>query len=212
MTVEQYLRMLNIDTMMSGISLNFVIGEVVGEGHNKDFAYHDSPVRSVSEWFEGGVLDKYIVLNTKQPTISWMSGANWNPIIERNHQMSLLVVTREELDKKYSKEQGDHMIEFIDKIIKENIGNNPWLQEPKEEESGVLQVCSRESDKIAEVVKDALKKGREVVWTCGYDTFYGVSWYDWVKKQLENVKCTINVKGYNKFHDYVDKVKITPIK
>lgn len=133
MKVREYLNILGIDTE-SYSKISFVIGEVIGEGHTKQFMYRSSPCRTAHEWFSfdcekkgNSVLD-YNIMNTKQPVVSWMSGADWNPAINRNMQMSLLVVSDEELYKYYSKEQGSEMIEFIGKKIKQNIeaGNDEW--------------------------------------------------------------------------------------
>ena len=133
MKVREYLNILGIDSD-SYSNISFVIGEVIGEGYTKQFMYRSSPCRTAHEWFsfdyekEGKSVLDYNILNTKQPVVSWMSGADWNPAIMRNIQMSLLVVSDEELYKYYSKEQGSEMIEHIGKKIKQNIeaGKDEW--------------------------------------------------------------------------------------
>lgn len=97
--------------------MNFVIGESVGEGPTKKFMYRCSPVRTVNEWFgfdrPESVLN-YNILNIKQPVISWMSGVDWNGAIQRNQQMSILVISDEELYKQYCR-RGKSMLSILTK-------------------------------------------------------------------------------------------------
>lgn len=216
MTVRQYLELLNIDVLNSYISMNFVITKVEGDEHTTSKWYRSTPVRNVSEWLESGSLDKYIVLNTEQPVTYWLSGVNWNGAIMNHRQMSLLVITEEELMKMYGKRQADGTIDFIDKKIKEDIenGKNPWLQPKveKKDDGKPVKFCSRESDVIAQLVRETLQKGKSVVWVCRYDTFYGVGWDSWAKKQLNDIDCTIEETGHNQYYDYADRLLITPNK
>lgn len=135
MKVREYFQALGIDAS-SYIDVNFVIGESVGEGPTKKFMYRNSPVRTVNEWFgfdrPESVLN-YNILNIKQPVISWMSGVDWNGAIQRNQQMSILVISDEELYKQYSQKQGNSMLQYIDKKIMEGIenGTNPWINKKR---------------------------------------------------------------------------------
>lgn len=57
-----------------------------------------------------------------------------------------------------------------------------------------------ESDyKVAEDVRKELQEGRPVEWYNDYETFYGVGWMSWVKKQLADVPCEIEVTMWCKW-------------
>lgn len=137
MTVKEYLQKLGI-SKHSSIELTFMVAIPVKEGSWTHEVYCGTPIRPIWEWFgtdkydqtnaEASILNS-LVLNIKQPQISWMSGVDWNPQINNNHLMSLLVITREDLLKHYCESQADSMISYIDKKIEKTISNgtNPWL-------------------------------------------------------------------------------------
>lgn len=138
MKVREYFKALGID-LSCYIEVCFVIGKVVGEGHSKSFMYRNSPIRTAHEWIRFDESDRndkildYNVINIKQPTISWMSGADWNHRIANDKLMSLLVVSDTELHKYYSINQSNEMMEFITKKINKGIddGSNPWIMGTK---------------------------------------------------------------------------------
>lgn len=125
MKVKEYLTKIGISESSSK-NLCFVIGEVI----DRTIYYRTSPMRTVWEWFESlnyptthpecHVLN-FNVLNIKQPVVSWLSGVDWNPIINNGRCISLLIMSDEEFYQYYSKEQGKSMLEYIDKKIEEII-------------------------------------------------------------------------------------------
>lgn len=83
--------------------------------------YQTTPIRSIWEW-EGNDIMDYLILNDKQHPIEWLSGLGWGNSFNRGHLISLLVISQEDLDKLYSKEQGQSLIQSIEeKIIKRGI-------------------------------------------------------------------------------------------
>lgn len=126
MKVKEYLQALGISED-SCIDLTFNVARY--DAMRRDMRYHNTPIRTVYEWKNSPVMND-IVLNTKSAHISWLSGVDWNGAINNNHIMSLLVVQRDELLKKYSERQANEMERFITKKIIQEIesGNNPWNQ------------------------------------------------------------------------------------
>lgn len=132
MKVKEYLTKIGISEN-STKNLCFVIGEVINKtSHTKEIYYKTSPMRTIWEWFESlnnstcsecHALN-FNILNIKQPVISWISGVDWNPSIENNNYISLLVMSDEELDKYYSKEQRKDILKYIDKKIEKIISFN----------------------------------------------------------------------------------------
>lgn len=129
MKAKEYLTKIGISESSSK-NLCFVIGEVINKTpHIKEIYYRTSSMRTIWEWFESlnhstnsecHVLN-FNVLNIKQPVVSWLSGADWNPGINNGHCISLLVMSDEELSKYYSEQQWKHTLEYIDKKIEEII-------------------------------------------------------------------------------------------
>ena len=64
--------------------------------------------------------------------------------------------------------------------------------------------------KVAEQVREELAKGNPVKWINQYETFYGVGWYTWVKKQLEGIDCLIEVDLWNNHADIPSSLIISP--
>lgn len=58
---------------------------------------------------------------------------------------------------------------------------------------------SEQDYKVAAQAKEALQNGQQVRWVNNYETFYGVQWFDWVKKQLEGIDCDIVVDDWCKW-------------
>ena len=126
MTVKEYLNKLGIDTESSCINLAFVTLVRYDDGQNYS---RITSMRTIWEWFEDNstILDSY-VLNTKQPVVSWLSGANWNPSILNDRNMCLLVVSKEQLLKMYSEKQAMETLKYIDHKIEESLKKNPFLE------------------------------------------------------------------------------------
>jgi hypothetical protein len=117
-----------------------MIGEVQGESFaSKGIAYRSTPIYCIWEWYNSDKTDPkmrirskvldYIILNPEVHAMNWLSGANWNPAIEHHHQMNILVISREDMEKYYSPAQAKSTEDYIAKKIIEDIenGKNPWI-------------------------------------------------------------------------------------
>ena len=82
-----------------------------------DKVYQTTPIRQAYEWQNSAIADFYI-LNDKQCPIDWLSGAKWKNSFEKGYLKSLLIISKEDLKKLYSKKQAAELIEFIDKELK----------------------------------------------------------------------------------------------
>jgi hypothetical protein len=82
--------------------------------------YHDeyqtTPCRTVNEWLSSDLMD-YIILNDKQMPIDWLCGAPWGNQVKAGCLKCLLVISREDAELLYSKEQFAEMEEYIDEQI-----------------------------------------------------------------------------------------------
>ena len=131
MTAHEYLQLIGIKEN-SCKELSFMVAEFKGENrHTGYYVYHSTPCRNVWDWYNtdrtrpeervrSQILD-YYVLNTKTYDISWLSGGDWNDIINKGYLMMLLVISPEDLRAMYSAEQSAELISFIDKRIREQI-------------------------------------------------------------------------------------------
>lgn len=126
MKVKEYLQALGISEG-SCINLTFNVAEY--NAKRGDMSYYTTPIRTVWEWKDCSIMDD-IVLNPKSVHMAWVSGVDWNRAIQNNQIMSLLVVERGELLKKYHEKQADELERFITSKIMQEIesGNNPWNQ------------------------------------------------------------------------------------
>lgn len=75
--------------------------------------YQTTPAYTISDWKESNIMDYYI-LNDKQSPIDWLSGAPMSNLVKRGDLLSLLVITKEDLELLYSPNQAEDMIKFID--------------------------------------------------------------------------------------------------
>lgn len=78
--------------------------------------YQTTPLLAVWEWLEGhsSVLDA-VVLNDKQESITWLSGADWNPDIRAGRSICLVVISREDMETLYpNKEQREGTEAYIE--------------------------------------------------------------------------------------------------
>ena len=78
--------------------------------------YQTTPIHSIWEWDGSDIMD-YLILNNKQHPIEWLSGTGWGNWFNKGHLISLLVISQEDLDKLYNKEQGQSLIKSIDEQI-----------------------------------------------------------------------------------------------
>ena len=140
MTTHEYLQKLGIQPD-SHISLAFMVGEVIGETiSSRRIVYHSTPIHNIRDWFHQDRIDPkdrvrsraldYIILNTEVHDLNWLSGANWNHDIDNHHQMMILVISREELEKYYSPKQAREIEQYIEEKILADIenGENPWIE------------------------------------------------------------------------------------
>lgn len=84
--------------------------------------YQTTPLRYKGEWEEDGrgcdrILES-IVLNDKQPSITWLSGADWNGQINMGLAKCLLIIHPDDFKLLIpGKQQREHMEAFIDKVL-----------------------------------------------------------------------------------------------
>ena len=78
--------------------------------------YQTTSIRTLVEWEKSNLMDYYI-LNDKQCPIDWLSGAHWKFAFDNGRLISLLVISKEDMETLYSKEQATSIIEYIDKKI-----------------------------------------------------------------------------------------------
>lgn len=84
-----------------------------------DEVYQTTPIRQAHEWQNTPIADFYI-LNDKQCPIDWISGAMWKNLFIKGRLKSLLVISKEDIEKLYSPKQAAEMIDFIGKEIQKN--------------------------------------------------------------------------------------------
>jgi hypothetical protein len=85
-----------------------------------DEVYQTTPIRQAHEWQNSSLADFYI-LNHKQCPIDWLSGAKWGNQFKRGHLKSLLIISKEDIEKLYSPKQAAETIKFIEGAIKNDI-------------------------------------------------------------------------------------------
>ena len=114
MLVKEYLNTLNANQDVTFIKA------VAQKDENSPFyseVYHTTPIRQAHEWQNSSVSDFYI-LNHKQCPIDWLSGATWKNQFEKGHLKSLLIISKEDIEKLYSPKQAAETIKFIEGVIK----------------------------------------------------------------------------------------------
>jgi hypothetical protein len=79
--------------------------------------YQTTPIRQVYEWQNSPVMDFYI-LNHRQCPIDWLGGSQWANSFNKGHLISLLVISKEDIELLYSPKQAAETIAHIDSIIK----------------------------------------------------------------------------------------------
>lgn len=80
--------------------------------------YQTTPMYSRGEALNMKKLSDYIVLNDRQESITWLSGADWNIHIRKGIARCLLVISPEDFKTLYDESQMKHMIAYIDKKLK----------------------------------------------------------------------------------------------
>lgn len=115
MTVREYLTHIK-----SNDDVTFIVARAVRDENTPFYhsEYRDTPIRMRWEWemYDGAILDA-IILNDRQPTITWLSGVDWNIAIKENRLKCLLVIPPEDMSKLYGKKQADGLIEYIERNL-----------------------------------------------------------------------------------------------
>lgn len=114
MTVREYLE----KTGWKG-NLTFIKARARKDAHTPFFhpEYQTTPMRYAWEWQSDHILDS-IVLNDKQPSITWLSGADWNLDIKRKNARCLLIIHPEDFKQLYpDADQRKGMEEYIGKQL-----------------------------------------------------------------------------------------------
>lgn len=111
MTVREYLGNCNK-------KITFIKARARKDAHTPGYhaEYQTTPIRTFAEWKNSNLMDYYI-LNHRQCPIDWLSGASWKVAFDNGWLISLLVISKEDLETLYSKEGAASMIEYIDKKI-----------------------------------------------------------------------------------------------
>ena len=76
-----------------------------------------TPLYYTFEVEQKNILSDYIVLNDKQESITWLSGADWNNWIRKGMARCLLVISPDDMQTLYPGKQGDEMVEYIEKKL-----------------------------------------------------------------------------------------------
>lgn len=115
MTVREYLTHLK-----SYDDVTFIVTKAVRDENTPFYhpEYRDTPIRMRWEWemYDGAILDA-IILNDRQPTITWLSGVDWSNAIKENRLKCLLVIAEEDLIKLYNEKQAKELTEYIERNL-----------------------------------------------------------------------------------------------
>lgn len=101
----------------------FIIARAIKDGNTPFYhcEYRTTPLRSVDEWKHCKDIMECIVLNNKQPSITWLTGVDWNPNIQRGFYRCMLIIPQKDFKTMYSEKQRNSMIEYIDNKIYETV-------------------------------------------------------------------------------------------
>ena len=111
MKVREYLKKLQKYSQVTFIKAKSVKDEATRFYHCE---YRTTPLACVYEW-ENATVNDFIILNDKQPSITWLSGADWNIDISQGHARCLLVISPEDFELRYpNKEQRESMEKYIE--------------------------------------------------------------------------------------------------
>ena len=116
MTVIEYLNTY-ID---KPIQITFIKARARKDAHTPYYhpEYQTTPLKYFEEAKESSCKD-YIVLNDDMHSITWLSGADWNGMIDKGFAKCLLIISREDMETLYRQEQAKSMEEYIDERIVE---------------------------------------------------------------------------------------------
>ena len=79
--------------------------------------YQTTPIRHVDEWQANKNILDSIVLNDRQMPIDWLSGAMWGNAVKSGALKCLLIISKDDFETLYSKEQCVSMERFIEKQL-----------------------------------------------------------------------------------------------
>lgn len=112
MTVGEYLK-----RMKKNDDVAFITARAVKDDNTPFYhaEYHTGSWCRVEDVL-GNCMADYIILNDKQPAISWLSGVDWNNDLRRGTlKRNFLVIKEADLETLVpSKEQREHMIKYIE--------------------------------------------------------------------------------------------------
>lgn len=114
MLVKEYLGNFNENQQVTFIKAVARIDENAPFYHEE---YQTTPIRCIYEFQKSPVMN-YYVLNHKQPPIEWLSGAGWQNRFVRGDFLSLLVISKEDIELLYNPKQAAEIIEYIEGVIK----------------------------------------------------------------------------------------------
>lgn len=114
MTVREYLKNFN-----EYMNVTFIKARARKDANTPYYhaEYQTTPIRTIKEWGNANIMDYYI-LNNKQCPIDWLCGAPWRIHFNNGSLLSLLVISKEDMELLYSKDQAARMIEFVEKEIR----------------------------------------------------------------------------------------------
>ena len=117
MTVKEYLEQFND----LGMEVTF-IKACARKDSNTPFyhaEYQTTPIRSIKEWRGSDIMD-YQILNDHQCPIDWLSGAPWKNAFDSGRLISLLVISKTDMETIYSPKQAESMIAYIEEKIRQS--------------------------------------------------------------------------------------------
>ena len=97
--------------------ITFIKARARKDGHTPFYhpEYQTCPLYWKDEVIKKNILSDYIILNDRQESITWLSGADWNIHIRMGTARCLLVISPDDLLLLYpSIKQDDHMIKYIE--------------------------------------------------------------------------------------------------
>lgn len=113
MLVQEYLSKFNENQQVTFIKARARKDESTPFYHEE---YQTTPIRCIYDFQKSPIMD-YYVLNHKQPPIEWLGGAGWQNQFNKGDLLSLLVISKEDIELLYSPKQAAEIIESIDKEL-----------------------------------------------------------------------------------------------
>jgi len=102
--------------------VTFIITKAVKDDHSPFYhaEYKTTPLQTSIDWLKHNnepILES-IILNDKQPPITWLSGVDWNVDIKNGFAMCILIVNPSDFALMYkSDEQRKHIEKFIERKL-----------------------------------------------------------------------------------------------